>query len=129
MQPSAIQAHGQRQVVWYEGGGLGRPTIEVEGAPDTHVGCVRRVALGVRERIAVTSNALVEYNVVSGFPVHAHRGRVTFAHAATDGVVTVTWTCDFSPFLGLGCILAVVIRSTFTYFLRTLRHRAAAKVE
>jgi hypothetical protein len=113
------------QAVWFEGGGLGQPRVEAPGDPATRVGCVRRVALGVRERIVASTATLVEYTVVRGFPVAAHRGRVEFAAGPQPGTVAVTWTCDFTPWTGLGCVLTAVIRTTFTILLRTLRRRAA----
>jgi hypothetical protein len=113
------------QVVWHEGGGLGRAAIEAPGDAATQAGCVRRVAFGVRERLEHVGAGVVEYAVLSGFPVHAHRGVVTFAPGAAPGLVRVTWTCRFTPYWGLGCLLAPVIRLSFAFFLRTLRRRAA----
>eukprot|EP00051_Salpingoeca_urceolata_P021863 m.348376 g.348376 ORF g.348376 m.348376 type:complete len:198 (-) comp19877_c0_seq5:85-678(-) len=112
------------EVVWRGGGGMGKPTIEEPGDSDTYAGCRRRVAMGIREEILSTRHGeQVEYAVVSGpFPVSSHHATVDFEEApdAQTGTV-VTWTCDVTPYFGLGWVVRKTIEHAFASMLTHLK--------
>ncbi len=117
-------------VVWFGGGGLGKPHIKVKGT-EAGVGSIRVVGGGVTEEIlSAEKPSRIEYTVRSGpFPVDKHRGVVDFK---ASGIGTeITWRCEFVPstlgrvFLCCGAGLDIVIRLSFKRMLNVLAAKVA----
>lgn len=102
--------------VWLGGGGFGRPRILNTGDKFL-VGNLRQVGGGVKEEILFSDKeSKVIYRVKSGFPVHFHRGTVTFT--AMEGHTRILWRCEFVPFRFLGFMVDLIIRVSFWWMLR-----------
>eukprot|EP00756_Hemistasia_phaeocysticola_P038932 Hpha_TRINITY_DN16790_c1_g4::TRINITY_DN16790_c1_g4_i1::g.80097::m.80097 len=118
---SPQEAHkGFLEHIWIGGGGLGPipPAIVEQGDPVSRNGCVRRVPGCIHETIYESEvGKKIVYRVSWGpFPVSAHRGTVTF-QKKDDGTL-VSWQCDYTPYFGFGCIVGLVISTTFGIMLR-----------
>eukprot|EP00048_Salpingoeca_helianthica_P000010 m.38582 g.38582 ORF g.38582 m.38582 type:complete len:140 (+) comp10005_c1_seq1:28-447(+) len=110
-------------VVWRQGGGMGTPTILVEGDSDG-VGCLRRVALGIEELITgATHGSQINYKIAKFsilMPMSTHAGVVRFEEH--EGNTLVIWKCDFTPsFWGVEWLLRWTISYAFNNMLSALR--------
>lgn len=110
------------QVVWVQGGGMGAVTVENKGDAN-HVGHLRRVAMGIREKILETQpGRKIVYTVVSGpIPLKEHLGEVFFEEAANKASTEVKWRCTYTPYWGVGWAMGYTISFAFSRMLATLK--------
>eukprot|EP00050_Salpingoeca_kvevrii_P013378 m.28306 g.28306 ORF g.28306 m.28306 type:complete len:226 (-) comp4917_c0_seq2:89-766(-) len=119
------------EIVFIEGGGLGKPAIEQAGDPETRVGLKRRVPGWIREEIMDTLRpAKIVYKVVSGpFPVHSHLGTVVFEQGSDDNATTVRWQAVVEPIFGFRWIIKSLISWSFGHMLTHLRDTVAERIK
>ena len=103
---------------------FGAPVRRVrEGDTEVNgVGSVRKIGvgpLGVEETVtAIERNRSIDYRITrGGFPLHGHRGHITFSES--PGGSRVNWTIEFDSHLpGAGAVVAFVLERAIRMGLR-----------
>ncbi len=115
------------EVVWPQGGGLGRPEwtkIIEKGDPVTRIGQVRRVPGGDKEKIMNTIDGTrVEYQVVQGSLIFKdHWGIVDFVDQSTasEKKCFVKWQVKCRGMFGMGTAVKFMIDVALTRMLAAL---------